>query len=399
MKHGMVRMVTIGLALAIVPGFVGSAFAAAPAGVAGASVAAAASPTATAATSSTAEEKIQLAILLDTSNSMDGLIDQAKAQLWKVVNALARAKRNGRHPRLEVALFEYGNSGLRQSQGWIRMVSDLTTDLDLISERLFALTTNGGDEYCGEVIGRAVDELSWSPSGDVLKVVYIAGNEPFDQGSVSYKASALRAVKKGIVVNTIFCGSFDEGVATHWKDGAVLAEGRYASIDQDASVEDVATPYDADLVRLGEELNGTYVAYGRGGEEAKERQVAQDRNAAAMGAAASVQRSVAKAQEAYTNEGWDLADAVRSGAVKIAALKDDELPPELRKLSVAERQKYVDGLIARRDELQREINDLDAKRRAYVEAAAKERAERSTLGEAILLTVTEQAERKGFALE
>ena len=27
--------------------------------------------------------KIQVALLLDTSNSMDGLIDQAKSQIWK----------------------------------------------------------------------------------------------------------------------------------------------------------------------------------------------------------------------------------------------------------------------------------------------------------------------------
>src|SRR5262245_44595431 len=30
--------------------------------------------------------KIQMAILLDTSNSMDGLIGQARSQLWKIVN-------------------------------------------------------------------------------------------------------------------------------------------------------------------------------------------------------------------------------------------------------------------------------------------------------------------------
>ena len=30
--------------------------------------------------------KIQAAILLDVSNSMDGLIDQAKNQLWNMVN-------------------------------------------------------------------------------------------------------------------------------------------------------------------------------------------------------------------------------------------------------------------------------------------------------------------------
>jgi hypothetical protein len=372
MRQRTVRLVWAALALAL---FLGSAAAA------------------------SAEEKIQLAILLDTSNSMDGLIGQAKAQLWKVVNELARARRHGRHPVLEVALFEYGNDGLPDAEGYLRMVSALTTDLDLISERLFGLTTNGGDEYCGAVIGRAVDKLSWSGSDDVLKVIYIAGNEPFTQGSVSYKASAVKAVKKGIVINTIFCGPYDEGVATSWKDGAIRGEGRYMSIDQDAAVEDIATPFDADLIRLGEELNGTYVAYGREGEASKSRQVAQDANAAAMGAATSVQRSVAKAQEAYTNEGWDLADAVQSGAVRVAALKDDELPTEMKKMSIAEREKYVEGLIAHRAELQQRINALNDQRRAYVEKEMKNRAQNSTLGEAILLTVKEQAEREGFALE
>jgi len=377
MRHRTVRFVSAGIALALFLGCL----------------------TAASAATAAAEEKIQLAILLDTSNSMDGLIGQAKSQLWKIVNELARAKRHGRHPVLEVALFEYGNDGLRHAEGYVRMVADLTTDLDLISERLFALTTNGGDEYCGAVIGRAVDKLSWSGSDDVLKVIYIAGNEPFDQGSVSYKASALKAVKKGIVVNTIFCGPFDEGVATSWKDGAIRGEGRYLSIDQDAAVEDIATPFDADLIRLGEELNGTYVAYGRAGEEAKNRQVAQDANAATMGAASSVQRSVAKAQEAYTNDDWDLADAVQSGAVKVGTLKDAELPEAMRKMSVAEREKYVAGLIASRAELERRINELNEQRRVFVEKEMKNRAQTSTLGEAILLTVKEQVEREGFALE
>ncbi len=40
-----------------------------------------------------AKPTVQLAILLDTSNSMDGLIDQAKTQLWNVVNEFVRAAR------------------------------------------------------------------------------------------------------------------------------------------------------------------------------------------------------------------------------------------------------------------------------------------------------------------
>ena len=36
---------------------------------------------------------VQIALLLDTSNSMDGLIAQAKTQLWSVVHEFVRAKK------------------------------------------------------------------------------------------------------------------------------------------------------------------------------------------------------------------------------------------------------------------------------------------------------------------
>ncbi len=81
---------------------------------------------------------IQMAILLDTSNSMDGLIDQAKSQLWRIVNELSQARKNGQSPRLEVALYEYGKSSLPEGEGYLRMIVPFTTELDRISEELFA---------------------------------------------------------------------------------------------------------------------------------------------------------------------------------------------------------------------------------------------------------------------
>src|SRR6187399_808181 len=65
---------------------------------------------------------VQLAILLDTSNSMDGLIAQAKTQLWQIVNEFIAAKQDGKVPKVEVALFEYGNDGLPGKGGHIRLV-------------------------------------------------------------------------------------------------------------------------------------------------------------------------------------------------------------------------------------------------------------------------------------
>jgi len=68
-------------------------------------------------TEETYKQTIQVALLLDTSNSMDGLINQAKAQLWEIVNQLSYAKCRTVNPNLEIALYEYGNDGLSSREG------------------------------------------------------------------------------------------------------------------------------------------------------------------------------------------------------------------------------------------------------------------------------------------
>ena len=128
---------------------------------------------------------VQLAILLDNSGSMNGLIEQAKSQLWSIVNEFIAAKQNGKNPRVQVALFEYGVNDLPSKDGYIRKLSDLTEDLDKLSEQLFAISTrvSGSQEYCGWVIRDAVEQLKWDPSNKTYKAIFIAGNAPCSQGS------------------------------------------------------------------------------------------------------------------------------------------------------------------------------------------------------------------------
>jgi len=135
---------------------------------------------ATRSQANTSEPLVQLAILLDNSGSMSGLIEQAKSELWRVVNELTTARQNGRQPRLQVALYTYGDPPPKQLDG-------LTDDLDKISESLFAVSISGGSEYCGQVIRTAVRDLAWSDSPNDLKLIFIAGNEPFSQGPVDYR--------------------------------------------------------------------------------------------------------------------------------------------------------------------------------------------------------------------
>ncbi|MFH0939162.1 MAG: vWA domain-containing protein [Planctomycetota bacterium] len=354
--------------------------------------------------------KIQIALLLDTSGSMNGLINQAKTQLWKIVNEFVTAKQKGARPTFEVALYEYGNDNLNAQQGFIRQVISLTNDLDKVSQELFALKTNGGSEFCGWVIREASNNLAWSAKHNDLKVIIIAGNEAFTQGTVNYKESCKAAISKGIVVNTIFCGTREEGIQTMWQDGATRADGAYMNINQNQEVVQIAAPQDAEIARLGVEINDTYIAYGDKGLTAKENQIAQDANAATAAPLSAVQRAITKSSAIYQTSDWDLVDAVKNNNVKLEEVKLNEMPVEMQKMSPDERKAYLEEKAKLRAKIQAKIQELDKQRKEYVSAEMKKQAEvaagpgtvaipADTLDSAMSKAIIEQAAKAGFQFE
>jgi hypothetical protein len=351
-------------------------------------------------TNESAENTIQVAILLDTSNSMDGLIDQAKSRLWNIVNTLTTLKFNGKAPKIEIALYEYGNDGI-SDKNWIRKVTPLTQDLDLISEKLFALRTNGGTEYCGAVIKDATNQLDWNGSEKSMKLIYIAGNEPFNQEGINYKEAISEAKKKNIFINTIFCGEREEGIKTFWQDGATKGDGKYFNIDSNQKVIFIATPYDDKISDCNVKLNGTYIGYGSSGYEKKAMQETQDYNAASMSQSNAVERSVAKSKKAaYKNDSWDLVDKAESDKEYLGKIKEAELPAELKGKSKVEITKIVDEKSKERTKLQKEIAELAVKRQNYIDVEMKKRGDSKVddLGKAIEKSIVEIGNKKGYTL-
>lgn len=343
--------------------------------------------------------KVQIAILLDTSNSMDGLISQAKSQLWKVVNTFTEAKRDGKAPDVEVALYEYGNSGLSVGNQYIRLVEPLGRDLDELSRELFALKTNGGEEYCGAVIQRALSDLNWDTSKETYKVIFIAGNEPFTQGSVDARQACKDALLKGVTVNTIHCGNRQEGIQGSWHDGAAIAEGKFLVIDQDKAVAVVPAPQDKEIADLGIELNKTYIGYGSKREEAKMKQTTADNDAASeVAAAAPVERAITKASGNYVNSEWDLVDAIRLRNVKLEEIDDEQLSEDMRKLEPAKRAEVVEKAAQERVRIQKRIAELSGEREVFLKAEREKTAAagEKTLDEAMVETTREQASRIGY---
>jgi len=337
---------------------------------------------------------IKVALLLDTSNSMDGLINQAKTQLWEIVNELSYAKCGNEDPDLQIALYEYGNDNLPSEEGYIRQVIGFSNDLDEISEKLFSLKTSGGNEFCGEVINTSLKQLNWGKNKDDLKLIFIAGNEPFTQGKLNYQDAASQANEQGVTVNTIFCGSYSQGISGKWRDGATLTSGEYMTIDHNQKVVHIVSPYDEVILKLNAKLNETYIYYGNQGRQKMVLQSTQDENASALNDVVSVKRAVSKSSRIYKNESWDLVDAEKGKAFDYAKIDKTTLPAHLQDKSAVELKKYVAEQSKKRSAIQKEIQALNLKRNAFVRNQQKETS--TGLESALINAIKKQAALKKY---
>lgn len=347
--------------------------------------------------------RVQVAILFDTSNSMDGLIDQAKSRIWNIVNEVGALTYNGITPNIEFALYQYGNDGLTSSKNYIRQELDLTSDLDEVSQKLFGLTTNGGSEFCGAVIGRSLSDLSWSSDATDLKMIYIAGNERFNQGPISYKEECAKAAAKGIFINTIYCGDYDQGVREFWKDGADCSQGDYFNIDSDKAIAHIDTPYDVQINQYNDSINKTYYGYGSLGVSKKAMQVNEDANAEMESISVKTERSIVKSKgKVYKNESWDLVDAVDSGK-DISEMEESELPDEFKGKTDEEKKELIEEKKADRIRFQNEINELAVERKNFIDEKRKEMeaegVEQDDFGTSVNKSIMEKAKEIGFKKE
>ncbi len=346
---------------------------------------------------------VDVAILLDTSNSMDGLISQAKSQLWTIVQQFAQAEKYGQTPFLRVALFEYGNTNLPVSEGYLRQVVPLSDDLDALSEALFALTTNGGDEYCGQVIDEAITRLDWSSEPGSYKAIFIAGNEPFTQGPVDYHHPCQRALELGIVVNTIHCGNQQEGIQGQWSHGAQLAKGEFFNIDQDRAIVYIPCPQDPKIIRLNKELNETYLWFGaaENREYHLNNQQAQDSNAEELSPSVAVGRCMAKTSKVYNNASRDLVDALVEDGDILENVPEEDLPENMQKMDSEERVGYLSDMAEKREDLKDQISKQSAEREVFLVAERSRLAEETggpTLGDAVVDAIRKQLLEAGFAI-
>src|SRR5690606_20429378 len=180
---------------------------------------------------------------LDTTGSMSGLIDSAKEKIWSIATTMAQASPA---PEISIGLVGYRDRG----DDYVTKVVDLSRDLDSMYATLMDFAADGGGdgpESVNQALDEAIHNMSWSQDPTSYKVAFLVGDAPphMDyQDDGKYPEILQSAVARGIVVNTIQCGSMSE-TAGHWQRIAALGNGRYFQVEQAGSAVAIDTPFDS----------------------------------------------------------------------------------------------------------------------------------------------------------
>jgi len=376
-----------------------------------------------------------IAILLDTSGSMQGLINQVRDGLWQTLNNLGKVTKDGKEAEVRLALFEYGSGVVPEETGFIQLLSPLTTDHTLLAGKLFATEAKGGSEYSGLAISRATSDLKWGQLEGDFKSIILAGNETIFQGPKDPIEATSEARAEEIIVNTVFAGSetivpfgggFGGGngcvfcppptspqppsptdpvpssIFLEWRSLAKDGAGVSLSIDANRSLPYVESPFDAEIIKLTEAVNTTFLPFGPNGQSEFDRMINLDRQIRSSGAGSYMDwGSYQGGNFGQQNQSkWDLVSASKNEGFGINLIKETDLPKKMQGKSTFEKLEFIRGLREKRDVLQGNIEALQVKRSEFVAEVHRQNQTngQKTFAEAIKSVIVSQLKDAGFSL-
>ena len=258
---------------------------------------------------------VDVVLCLDTSNSMDGLIDSAKRKLWAIVNDLAKIEPT---PTLRVALYSYGNDSYDPKTGWVRKDLDLTSDLDEVYKKLFALTTKRRHRVRRPRQPRRprrpqVDRRQGRPE-DHVRLRQRAGRPGQGGHAATRSPTRPRPRASSSTPSTAIRPASPE--AAGWQEFAELAGGKYANIDQDHARTPVVikTPFDDEIqeARRARSTTRTAGTARRASRPRPEPDRPRTRTPRRRLGDAATERGVTKASKLYCNADCDLIDRMET---------------------------------------------------------------------------------------
>jgi len=390
---------------------------------------------------------VDIAILLDTSGSMQSLISQVRDGLWTTLNNLGEISKNNQKAKLRIALYEYGSGVVPMEANYIQQLTPLTTDHMSVAQKLFATKAQGSEEYVGTVIDYAQSDLDFSENINDFKAIIIAGNETIYQGSVDPFTAASNANLKGIIINSIYAGSQTTVIHTggysggyggralgngncplwshcpnptpaptppsdpqtqvnkeylEYKKLATESGGLVLNIDHKDSVPHIESPYDEKIISVTEKITETYIPYGKNGQSQYDQMRDLDRSVRHSNDGSYLgwgsYRSGGYGQTQISS--WDLVSHYREQSdFDISTIMQSKLPSNLEGKSEKEVLAYIESMHSLRLSLEDEVKELQGMRDKFVKVKlAQLQKTKLSFPDAFLEMITTQLNSAGFEL-
>ncbi len=348
---------------------------------------------------------IDIVFIVDISSSTTGLLSSVRNNFWEINNDISRLKPE---PDYRIGLMLLGRPSFKEENAYIRIASDLTSDIDFVANEMFIIKDNAtkGKVYFGNAIKETVEQMSWSKDDNAVKLIFLVGNGPLSNG-YNYQKAAEAAVKKGIKIYSLYFPNITSPRdQAEWQDLGKVGNGEYFSISLTKGNNIVfEKTYNNDLlVEANSAINSTYVYYG---EQGKDRFEMQDRLDILTGSVSDWEteaRSFLKATPLYQgkNAAWDLVDLSKKQALNYSKIDRKFLEPKLQGMSDDALKTYIDDKINDRQEYITIIKMLSQKREEFLKRK-KEKLElfryNNTFLGIVKKAIVQQAVSKGYTVD
>jgi Mg-chelatase subunit ChlD len=315
--------------------------------------------------------KIQVVFALDCTGSMGGLIQAAKDKIWSIATSMSQTQSA---VDISFGFVFYRDKG----DQFVTKHIQLTSDMDMVYRELMDMQARGGGdtpESVNQALFESIQDFKWDTSKTVYKVVFLVGDAPphMDYANdVKYPETCHQAIKKDIIINTIQCGDMRETTPI-WKDIAQRGGGEYLQLGQTGNEVVIRCPQDTEISRLMDVIDGTRIYYGTFEMRVKSEEKVKASEKIKGQASADVQAK--RAEFNYSNENNnasylgsnELISDLQAGKVKLENVPTEQLPENMKTMTVQQRKDYVETMIAKRKEAEAKLAIQLKERSVYVE--------------------------------
>lgn len=343
---------------------------------------------------------VDVVFVLDTTGSMNGLIDTAREKIWSIASTMTSAQQS---PDIRIGLVAYRDRG----EDYVTQVVDLSDDIDSVYATLMDYEADGGGdgpESVNQALHDAINKMSWSQNRQAYQTVFLVGDaEPHMDYSndIQYPEILAQAKRKNIVVNAIQCGN-ETATTQHWQKIAGIGGGRYFQVEQAGGAIAVATPFDEAIATLSAKLDDTRLYFGSMEDKARmhEKELATGKLNTESSITSRARRGVFNSTTSGRKNRLgdnELVEAVTSGSVSLEDLEQDALPKSLQTMKPEEQREEIASIAKQRMELESRITDLANERSLYLmEKVAATGDTEDSLDQQLYDTVREQAAKTGL---